>query len=136
MLDEVLFRESIPALKQGLDAATLRQKVIADNIANVATPGYQGRRVQFEELLRGRQAPHRLGLAAPESGGAAGLVPGAAVVTPRVEVDTSPALRSGINNVDVEREMAGLQRNSLVHAAMTQLISAKYKMIRQAIVDR
>ena len=135
MLDKVLFGESIPAMQQGMDAVVLRQKVVADNIANVATPGYQARHVAFEELLRGRQHPQGLGLATPTAGQIA-AVPGSTLPAPRVQVDTSSDLRSGVNNVDVEREMAGLQRNSLVHAAMAQLISNKYKMIRQVIVDR
>ncbi|HVP39540.1 MAG TPA: flagellar basal body rod protein FlgB [Candidatus Saccharimonadales bacterium] len=135
MLDKILFGESIPRMQQGLDAAALRQKVIADNLANVETPGFQARRVAFEELLQGRQAPHRLQLATPEPGHLAGAA-GDRPVAPRVEVDTSAQLRSGVNNVDVEREMAALQRVALQHSAVAQLISNKYKLIRQAITDR
>ena len=135
MLKDVLFRESIPALQQGMDAAALRQKVIADNIANAVTPGFQARRVAFEELLKGQAPAHHLRLARAGEHGLAGR-PADGLPQARVEIDTSPNLKSGVNNVDVEREMAGLQRNSLVHAAMTQLIAAKYRMLRQAITDR
>ncbi|MBI5837331.1 MAG: flagellar basal body rod protein FlgB [Candidatus Eisenbacteria bacterium] len=136
MLDKILFGESIPGLRQGLDAAALRQKVTADNIANVGTPGYQAKHVAFEELLQDRtRQPHRLQLAGD---GPAHLEAsrGARHVSPRVEVDTSPDLRSGVNNVDIEREMVELQKTVLRHGAIAQLVSAKYKMIRQAIVDR
>ena len=34
-----------------LDALSLRQRVIADNIANVNTPGFLAGRVQFEDAL-------------------------------------------------------------------------------------
>jgi flagellar basal-body rod protein FlgB len=135
VLDKVLFGESIPRLREGMDAAALRQKVIADNIANVATPGFQARRVAFEELLQGQQADHRLKLSATAEGHLKGLGTRPAA-EPKVEVDTSPDLRSGVNNVDIEREMASLQRNVLQHSAVTQLIAAKYRMIRQAIVDK
>jgi flagellar basal-body rod protein FlgB len=135
VLDKVLFGESIPQLQQGMDAAALRQKVIANNIANVATPGFQASHVAFEELLRSNQAaPHRLQLARPEQGGIAQA--GGPLPQARVQVDTTPDLRSGINNVDVEREMASLQRNVLQHSAITQMLAAKYRMIRQAIVDK
>jgi flagellar basal-body rod protein FlgB len=101
----------------------------------VATPGFQASHVAFEELLRNTEAaPHRLQLARPEQGGitqAAGPMPQA-----RVQLDTSPDLKSGVNNVDVEREMASLQRNVLQHSAITQMLAAKYRMIRQAIVDK
>jgi flagellar basal-body rod protein FlgB len=135
VLKDVLFRESIPALQDGMDAASLRQKVIADNIANAGTPGFQARHVLFEELLRKGAPQHQLKLAQPEGRtplGADDALPAA----PRIEIDTSPNLKSGINNVDIEREMAGLQRNSLVHAALSQLIAAKYRLLRQAITDR
>ena len=137
MLDKVLFGESIPQMQQGMDAAALRQKVIANNIANVATPGFQASHVAFEELLRSNQAqaaPHRLQLARPEHGG---ITEGAQpMAQARVQLDTSPDLRSGVNNVDVEREMASLQRNVLQHSAITQMLAAKYRMIRQAITDK
>ena len=135
MLKDILFRESIPTLQQGLDAASLRQKVIADNIANVATPGYQARHVRFEELLQGRMPPHQLQLSATSDGRTLTLK-GPEAVRPQVELDTSAALKSGVNNVDVENEMAQIQKNSLLHSAMVQLISNKYKMLDKAIVDR
>lgn len=134
MLKDVLFSQGFPELKAGLDVAALRQKLYADNVANAATPGYQARHVAFEELLQGRAPAHQLGLASPESGHAISsrstLPPG------KVVVDTSPDLRSGVNNVDIEREMAGLQKNSLVHSALTQLVTARYRVMREAINDR
>ena len=42
---------SYVALNSALDGLAQRQRQIADNIANVNTPGYQAGRVQFEEEL-------------------------------------------------------------------------------------
>jgi flagellar basal-body rod protein FlgB len=39
------------ALQSALDGLALRQRSIADNIANVNTPGYTAKRVQFEDAL-------------------------------------------------------------------------------------
>lgn len=39
------------ALTSALDGLSLRQKAIADNIANVNTPGYHAQRVSFEDAL-------------------------------------------------------------------------------------
>lgn len=39
------------ALRSALDGLALRQRAIANNIANVNTPGYQAKRVSFEEAL-------------------------------------------------------------------------------------
>jgi len=136
MLRDILFRESIPDLQQGLDVAALRMKVAADNVANVATPGYQAKHVSFEEELRKQAGVNRLDMATTSQGHLSPRHAAAGAVQPRVEVDTSPDLRSGVNNVDIEREMAGLQKNNLLNGAMAQLVAAKYKMIREAITDR
>jgi flagellar basal-body rod protein FlgB len=39
------------ALLSALDGLSLRQRTIANNIANVNTPGYTAKRVQFEDAL-------------------------------------------------------------------------------------
>lgn len=39
------------ALNTALDGLSQRQRVIADNVANLQTPGYQARRVLFEDAL-------------------------------------------------------------------------------------
>ena len=41
----------IPAIKVALDGLQQRQRVIANNVANINTPGYQARTVDFENAL-------------------------------------------------------------------------------------
>ena len=50
MLDKILDGKKI--IHKALDAAWTRNEVIAQNIANVDTPGYKRRTVSFEELLQ------------------------------------------------------------------------------------
>ena len=40
------------ALRSALAACPLRQRVIADNIANIETPGFRAGKVKFEDALR------------------------------------------------------------------------------------
>lgn len=42
----------IDVLDKALDASSLRETVISNNLANVDTPGYKRREVDFEGLLR------------------------------------------------------------------------------------
>ncbi len=42
----------IDVLDRALDASSLRETVITNNLANVDTPGYKRREVDFESLLR------------------------------------------------------------------------------------
>ena len=39
------------ALQSALDGLSMRQKVIANNIANINTPNYHAEKVQFEDAL-------------------------------------------------------------------------------------
>ncbi|MBX9246631.1 flagellar biosynthesis protein FlgB [Actinotalea ferrariae] len=48
MFDSVSF----VAMNSALDGLSLRQRVIADNIANIQTPGFRAGRVSFEDALR------------------------------------------------------------------------------------
>lgn len=38
--------------EKALDAASLRQKVISENLANINTPGYQSKDVAFEDAMK------------------------------------------------------------------------------------
>ena len=49
--DCVLDSVTSAALTSALNGLSLRQQPIADNIANVNTPGYHAKRVQFEDAL-------------------------------------------------------------------------------------
>ena len=51
-LDKVIFNKTkVPVLNAVLDVTQLRQRVIANNIANVSTKGYRKQDVQFKEYL-------------------------------------------------------------------------------------
>ena len=48
-LDKVIFNKTkVPVLNAVLDVTQLRQRVIANNIANVSTNGYRKQDVQFQ----------------------------------------------------------------------------------------
>jgi flagellar basal-body rod protein FlgB len=42
----------MPALRVALDGLAQRQRVIADNVANIQTPGYTAKNVDFESALQ------------------------------------------------------------------------------------
>lgn len=54
-------------LHSALDGLALRQRVTADNIANVDTPGFRASAVHFEDSLRSAIAEGRITYAAPEA---------------------------------------------------------------------
>lgn len=73
------------ALSSALDGLALRQRAIADNIANINTPGYQAQRVRFEDELR------------------AAVAGGSGAVEASVERSLEPTRLNG-NNVNLDTE--------------------------------
>jgi len=106
-------------LQKMLDAASLRHRVVANNIANVNTPGYQRRVVHFREQL-----------AQAIAGGDTARI---AELRPEIQVSSAGPTRPDGNNVTLERELADLMKNALVYKTCTQLLSARIASYRAAI---
>jgi flagellar basal-body rod protein FlgB len=86
------------ALHTALNGLSQRQQVIADNIANVDTPGFRAQSVDFEDSLR----------SAIESGSFDSSTGAARVVATEVPTDTPVGAND--NNVDLRKEtIAALQ---------------------------
>jgi len=112
-------------LTKCLDAVGLRHRVIADNIANVETPGFTRSEVTFEEQLKTAMDSDDMESAM------------ARVQDVRAEVHTdrlSPARPDG-NNVSVDKEMASMVKNTLQYEALVQLMNLKYAMLRTVITE-
>src|ERR1700688_3511040 len=98
--------ERIQLLARLLDVAALRQDVIAQNVANVNTPGYSTMGVSFEDALK----------EALTSGGRAPQG------TPEVGPTTGGTARADGNNVDIDLEMARLQKNNIYFQVYSQML--------------
>ena len=106
-------------LQAGLRAVSLRQAVIANNIANANTPGYRRGVVEFEKLLS----------EAMESAG--GADPGG--VRPEViHPGTTPVNALG-NDVDMEMEVGELMKNAGTHKVYLRLLSKMYRQMELAM---
>ena len=133
-IEDVIFkRTKIPILKAVLDVTSLRQRIIANNVANVNTVGYRKKEVDFERYLESFvKKPKVVGLKTdvrhfPIPGGTG---------APRVyEPETGPNT-SGVNNVDIDMEMANLAENQLFFNTGARLISRQIEGLRKSIVGR
>lgn len=107
-------------LSRMLDAAHLRQRVIAANVANVNTPGYRQMDVTFEDELARRVKDGE----SPRG------------VTPRVVEGRGGKERADGNNVDIDAELGRLNKNSLLSNAWTQILASRLAAMRSAITGR
>jgi flagellar basal-body rod protein FlgB len=131
MIETGIFsRSHLDDLKVALDVYARRHKVTAENVANVQTAGYRAREFRFEEELAGARArleglrTHRHHLAI----GRRGLDDAEGEVR-----EVGGDYDNGINDVDVDAEMANLATNDLSYRLATRLLGMKYNLLRGAI---
>lgn len=97
-----------------LDALAERQRASAENIANIQTPGYLARTVNFEQALRNQRA--------------GGVPNDSAISSSR---STSPTNING-NNVQLDEEMVRLQDTQLRYQVMSRYVQARFDHLRTA----
>ena len=121
MIEALFNQPNYLAAKKSLDAVVLRQEAIANNLANLETPGYK--RVdlapQFDQEL--------------ERACASGDAQTISSLSPALAVDpNSPAGKDG-NTVHLEAEMMRMNQNAMMHSLDTQLASGTLAKLRMAI---
>jgi flagellar basal-body rod protein FlgB len=135
----MLSTEMMDLVQRSLDSAALSHKVIADNIANVDTPGFKRSEVQFSEKLKQAfearsQEPQHLAALRTQAGHL-DFEPAADVdsVQPEISTDRSTSLRNDGNNVDIDREISLLAQNTVWYNTLAQISQQQFSALRSAI---
>jgi len=119
MIDTPGFDKNFAVLKQLMTISTNKQKVIANNIANVSTPGYRRKELNFEgELLNAIEENDLESL---------GRIDG------KIRESEDPTFRNDGNNVDIDKEMGLLSQNALSYSLYTELYAKKMEMLKLAM---
>ncbi|AHV97875.1 flagellar basal-body rod protein FlgB [Paenibacillus sabinae T27] len=124
-------------LQRGIDAATMRQNALANNVANVDTPGFKRSDVSFESFLREQESGLQPSLGAKVTDlrhirfGTTGPIP-----SPVIRTDETTTMNNNDNNVDIDREMALSAENQLRYSSYVQLLSSQISMMRTATEGR
>jgi len=108
-------------IKKSMDAAALRQKVIANNLANINTKGFKRSEVAFEEILRKEIKNSGGGLSRIES------------LEPQIIKDESTSMRSDGNNVDIDIEMSNMAANNILYNTLVTQLNTKLSTLRYVI---
>jgi flagellar basal-body rod protein FlgB len=121
-------------LQAALGGLVVRQRVIADNIANVDTPNFTPTAVQFEDLLQAaivRQESSTPAQRAADDAAADGVT---LDISPRLVAIDGPRRRDG-NGVDVDHEMVTLAETNLTYNALAQLVGGRFQLLRTVVND-
>lgn len=101
-------------MKMGLNAMDERGKVIAQNIANINTPNYKRKYVDFENSLTESLDNAKI----------------------EVKTDSEGIMRNDKNNVDIEYEKVNQAATSLQFNALVTLTNTKLAMTKSVIGGR
>lgn len=139
MLEQIMNSSNFNYLPRGMTAASIRQEVISNNIANVNTPNFRKSDVNFEDLL----ARELYGDKPPE--GQLQMVrthdkhlPHKTLnfhAEPSVVMDETTTMRADDNNVDIDVEMANLAKNQLYYNALATQMGGYVTKMRNAITS-
>lgn len=110
-------------LATALDGVSARQRVIADNIANVDTPGFRATSVDFETQLKAAIEDGDFTRAA-DTGQAASV---AITSTP-----TETPVGANGNNVDLRKETMAAVQSQFQYQVLTRAVSERYSVIKTA----
>ncbi len=125
MIEGIFATEKYVTAKKLLDAAALRHKALAGNLANVETPGY--RRIDISPAFETQLAAYLK----------RGDLESISRLDPSLEIDseTGPVRPDG-NNVELDRELLAVNRNALEYEVLTQFVSSSLKHLKTAITGR
>lgn len=133
---KAIFDKTTDALAASLNFRSLRQNITSSNIANAETPGYKAKVVEFEDALA--RAIDLEGLNKDMKLDEDHLALGTGAISrARADVYDNPEgnVTNDQNSVDLEKEMATLQENSILYKAALQLINKKLGAMRYAASD-
>lgn len=139
---KILDDRTMRTLELALDVASARHQVIANNVANVNTPGFKAADVDFvsslEQAMAGRaeSADRRLTGRTTRAGHFA--ISGAASTgrSPIVQTeDEGASMKVDGNSVDIDLEMAKMAENATMYNTFAQLVSSKFSLLKYVISE-
>ena len=116
-----LFDPSIVGIEKAMQGSLLRQQVLASNIANANTPGYQRSDVDFQSALAqafssGTPSTSRL-----------------EQITFSPQTVATGAMQVDGNTVDINTENADLSENTLDYQALESVMGTRMSILKTAI---
>ena len=125
-----IFGKTFTTLEKSLDILDKRQTLINSNIANLDTPGYEPREINFREALDNAMNAKTIGMLqthprhfAPIDG-----------YSGHMYIDTDQT-SNGINCVDIDKEMTKLTENNLMYRTGIEVLLRKLATVKHVIIE-
>jgi flagellar basal-body rod protein FlgB len=131
MIQKLVFdKVGTPRLQHMVDLAAFRHKLLASNVANATSPGYQRRDIDFQQELSQALATHTV---RPKTTRPGHIISERSAGAPDVVRDAGTENSSELSAVDIDMEMAQLATNTLNYEVGMKLLSKSLSGLRTAI---
>lgn len=128
MTSSLFSDNAIRAAILSLDGLSQRQNIIANNIANVDTPGYRAQEIDFESVLKHiLDGSGSLQLASTNSAHLGGISSGSFY---QVQERPGGTTRADGNNVDIDTELLDMSETGIQYQAVSQELSKKLELLK------
>jgi flagellar basal-body rod protein FlgB len=132
--NQIINKTNIPLWQRVLDLCSVEHNVVSANIANVTTPDYNEKKIDFEGELKNSLEKSKVKLATTNTSHISST--SSKGKSPKVYESNSEVKSSGVNNVDIDKQMAELAQNQLVYNIGAKLVAQNFQNIKLAIKGR
>ncbi len=122
-------QSTIKLLENFANYCALRNKIISQNIANVGTENYHTQNVEFKNVLNDNMTA----LLKTDDSRQIGANPSDEVPSYKIVTDKSNDNVSGVNNVDIDKQMSELAVNNLNFQFTSKKIGDYFRNIQMVI---
>jgi flagellar basal-body rod protein FlgB len=128
--------KALSMAQRALSGLSYRKDLIAQNVANVDTPGYLAKEVNFESTLKRvmngvdgmEQKKTREGHMSKTNGSGSDFY--------TVQNRPGGSLRADGNDVDMDQELVDMSETELKYQTLTQVISKKLSILKSIATER
>lgn len=129
-------RMNIDGLQYGMSVASKKNDVIAENIANVDTPGFKARKLEFDEAMAGFYGAGKNMPLTVTDGRHIQAEDATLNVSSYARFQNNPSLRNDGNDVNLDYEMSEMSSNSVMYSMYSQITSMEFMKLKSAIQGR
>ncbi len=128
-----LFEPHLLLTGKVMDMQLQRQNLVASNLANIKTPGYKARKLEFEDQLQAALGTDARGKMSLTDEKHMPMAFDARKFGPEWEQAFKPRLVHGEDRVDLDKEMSVMAKTNLNYSALTSIVRSGYDGLKQII---
>lgn len=130
---KTLFDTNLQLTGRVLDMRIMRQNVVMSNLANFTTPKYTAKRLEFEADLQSALNLDARGKMSRTKSDHMPSVFTADSFGPDMVNNLRHRVIAGEDNVDLDKEMAVMAKNTLMYNALTTVLKSKFEGLKTVI---